>query len=71
MDSLNALKVFARAAELRHQLHNRLRLAIEEKFLGMVRSNLSEDTRRRYSSKSATICCRSITREIEARLRKQ
>jgi hypothetical protein len=32
-----------------HQLYHRLRLAVEPKFLGMVRANLSEDTRRLIS----------------------
>jgi protein required for attachment to host cells len=54
-----------------HQLYNRLRLAIEAKFLGMVRSNLSEDTRRLIFEQISEDLLALSTQEIEARLRKQ
>ncbi|MFM0669443.1 host attachment protein [Paraburkholderia sediminicola] len=54
-----------------HQLYNRLRLAIEAKFLGMVRSNLSEDTRRLIFEQISEDLLALNTQEIESRLRKQ
>lgn len=54
-----------------HQLYSRLRLAIEPKFLGMVRAELSEDTRRViFEQISVDLLPLSIT-EIEAHLRRQ
>ncbi len=54
-----------------HQLYNRLRLAIEPKFLGMVRADLSEDTRRLIFEQISEDLSGLNTSEIEARLRRQ
>ncbi|WP_258194702.1 host attachment protein [Paraburkholderia sp. BL18I3N2] len=53
-----------------HQLYNRLRLAMESKFLGMVRSNLSEEARRMIFEQISEDLLSLSTQEIEARLRK-
>lgn len=53
-----------------HQLYKRLRLAIEPKFLGMVRANLSEDTRRLIFEQISGDLLPLSTSEIEARLRR-
>lgn len=54
-----------------HQLYNRLRLAIEPKFLGMVRSDLSEDTRRLIFEQISEDLSGLNTSEIEGHLRRQ
>ena len=54
-----------------HQLYNRLRLAIEPKFLGMVRADLSEDTRRLIFEQISEDLLALSTSEIEAHLRRQ
>lgn len=53
-----------------HQQYNRLRLAIEPKFLGMVRTDLSEDTRRLIFEQISEDLSALSTREIEAHLRR-
>ncbi|WP_258193396.1 host attachment protein [Paraburkholderia sp. BL25I1N1] len=52
------------------QLYNRLRLAMEAKFLGMVRSNLSEEARRMIFEQISEDLLALSKQEIEARLRK-
>lgn len=54
-----------------HQRYNRLRLAIEPKFLGMVRADLSEDTRRLIFEQISEDLLPLGTSEIEARLRRK
>ncbi|RFU47588.1 host attachment protein [Paraburkholderia sp. DHOC27] len=54
-----------------HQRYNRLRLAIEPRFLGMVRADLSEDTRRMIFEQISEDLAGLSAGEIEARLRKQ
>jgi protein required for attachment to host cells len=54
-----------------HQLYNRLRLAIEPKFLGMVRADLSEDTRRLIFEQISEDLLALNTSEIAAHLRRQ
>ncbi|MBB4516083.1 host attachment protein [Paraburkholderia fungorum] len=51
-----------------HQLYNRLRLAIEPKFLGMVKANLSEDTRRLIFEQVSEDLSTLNARQIEAHL---
>lgn len=53
-----------------HQLYGRLRLAIEPKFLGMVKANLSEQTRRLIFEQISEDLSTLNSRELEARLRK-
>ena len=53
-----------------HQLYDRLRLAIEPKFLGMVKANLSEQTRRLIFEQISEDLSTLDSRELEARLRK-
>ncbi|WP_259460689.1 host attachment protein [Paraburkholderia sp. BL23I1N1] len=54
-----------------HQLYNRLRLAIEPKFLGMVKADLSEETRRMIFEQVSEDLSSLDTRDIEARLRRR
>lgn len=54
-----------------HQLYDRLRLAIEPKFLGMVKANLSEETRRLIFEQISEDLSTLNSRELEARLRKK
>lgn len=54
-----------------HQLYNRLRFAREPKFLGMVRADLSEDTRRLIFEQISEDLLALNTSEIEAHLRRQ
>jgi protein required for attachment to host cells len=53
-----------------HQLYHRLRLAVEPKFLGMVRANLSEDTRRLIFEQISEDLSAFSTREIQAHLQR-
>ena len=53
-----------------HQLYNRLRLAIEPKFLGMVKADLSEETRRLIFEQISEDLSTLNTRDIEAHLRR-
>jgi protein required for attachment to host cells len=53
-----------------HQLYNRLRLAIEPKFLGMVKAGLSVETRRLIFEQISEDLSTLNAREIEARLRR-
>ncbi|NPT54011.1 host attachment protein [Paraburkholderia elongata] len=53
-----------------HQLYNRLRLAIEPNFLGMVKANLSEETRRMIFEQISEDLLALNTREIEAHLQR-
>ncbi len=53
-----------------HQKYNRLRLAIESKFLGMVRSALNEDTRRMIFEQISEDLTAFSTQQIAAHLRK-
>lgn len=54
-----------------HQQYNRLRLALEPKFLGMVRLDLSEETRRLIFEQVSEDLSGRSTQEIEAHLRRQ
>jgi protein required for attachment to host cells len=53
-----------------HQLYHRLRLAVEPKFLGMVRANLSEETRRLIFEQISEDLSAFSTREIQAHLQR-
>jgi protein required for attachment to host cells len=53
-----------------HQLYARLRLAIEPKFMGMVKANLSEETRRLIFEQICEDVSTLNARELEARLRR-
>jgi Protein required for attachment to host cells len=53
-----------------HQLYNRLRLAMESKFLGIVRSNLSDEAHRMIFEQISEDLLSLSTQEIQARLRK-
>ncbi|MFM0015335.1 host attachment protein [Paraburkholderia sediminicola] len=53
-----------------HRLYNRLRLAIEPKFLGMVKADLSEETRRLIFEQTSEDLSTLNAREIEAHLRR-
>jgi protein required for attachment to host cells len=54
-----------------HQLYHRLRLAVEPKFLGMVRADLSEDTRRLIFEQISEDLSAFSTREIQAHLQRR
>lgn len=54
-----------------HQRYNWLRFAIDPKFLGMVRSDLSEDTRRLIWEQISEDLTGLDTSEIEVHLRRQ
>ncbi|WP_259461503.1 host attachment protein [Paraburkholderia fungorum] len=51
-----------------HQLYSRLRLAIEPKFLGMVKANLHEETRRLIFEQVSEDLSTLNVRQIEAHL---
>ncbi|GAB3628918.1 hypothetical protein PTE30175_00517 [Pandoraea terrae] len=51
-----------------HQRYHRLRLAVEPKFLGMVRADLSEETRRLIFEQISEDLCALNIRELQARL---
>jgi protein required for attachment to host cells len=53
-----------------HQSYNRLRLAMDPKFLGMVRADLSEDTRRMIFEQISEDLLSLSAGEIEAHLRR-
>jgi protein required for attachment to host cells len=53
-----------------HQRYDRLRLAMESKFLGMVKANLSEQTRRLIFEQLSEDLSALNTKEIEAHLRR-
>lgn len=53
-----------------HQQYNRLRLALESKFLGMVKLDLSEDTRRMIFEQISQDLTSFSIEQIEAHLRK-
>ncbi|CAH2784975.1 MAG: hypothetical protein CPDRYMAC_2271 [uncultured Paraburkholderia sp.] len=53
-----------------HQQYNRLRLVMEARFLGMVREDLSEDTRRLIFDQISEDLTSLSTGEIEAHLRR-
>lgn len=53
-----------------HQRYDRLRLAIEPKFLGMVKANLSEETRRMIFEQISEDLSTLSARDLEARLRR-
>jgi protein required for attachment to host cells len=53
-----------------HQQYNRLRLALEAKFLGMVKLDLSEDTRRLIFEQISEDLTSFSIEQIEAHLRK-
>ena len=52
------------------QRYGRLRLAIEPKFLGMVKANLSEETRRMIFEQVSEDLSTLTVRELETRLRR-
>ncbi len=51
-----------------HQRYHRLRLAIESKFLGMVKADLSDDTRRLIFEQISEDLCALNTREVQSYL---
>ncbi|MFM0199338.1 host attachment protein [Paraburkholderia fungorum] len=53
-----------------HQRYDRLRLAMESKFLGMVKANLTEQTRRLIFEQLSEDLSTLNTKEIEAHLRR-
>ncbi|OAJ57377.1 hypothetical protein A6V36_31655 [Paraburkholderia ginsengiterrae] len=53
-----------------HQVYHRLRLAVEPKFLGMLRADLSGETRRLIFEQISEDLLALNTREIEAHLRR-
>jgi protein required for attachment to host cells len=54
-----------------HQRYDRLRIVIEPKFLGMVKGNLSEETRRLIFEQISEDLSTLNVRQLEARLRRE
>lgn len=54
-----------------HQRYDRLRIVIEPKFLGMVKANLSEETRRLIFEQVSEDLSTLNARQLEARLKRE